>query len=201
MANRDGGREEVTHYREIEQLENRRAARLVAPGIAGGFAAHETAHFAHRSLETYREFDKERRFGRAVTGISDDDQAALVRQAIHMGATTKFNNIQVLKRSAALSSSKQHRSSEVLPNIRPRITSLFGCVLRVAALLKFELAERVAVSGFRDFRRVVVVLKLGYPTTLQMAATIYLRHSPCVPPCNRPLEALRDAAGAIFDLL
>ena len=97
VENRSARREELAHYREIERLENRRAARRTALGIGGAFAAHETAHFAHRSLETYREFDKERRFGRAVMGISDDDQAALVRQAIHMGATTKFNDIQVLE--------------------------------------------------------------------------------------------------------
>ena len=95
--NRNAQRAELAHLREVDRLTHRIEARRAALAIAGGFAAHETAHFAHRSLETYREFDKERRFGKAVMGISDADQADLVKQAIHMGATTKFNDIQVLE--------------------------------------------------------------------------------------------------------
>ncbi len=79
----------------------RRAGRREAAGVmasAGAVAAgHGIKRGAHASLETYREFDKERRFGRAVMGISDAEQAPLVDQAIHMGATTKYNDVQVLE--------------------------------------------------------------------------------------------------------
>ena len=33
----------------------------------------------------------------AVMGISDDEQAPLVKQAIHLGGTSKYNDIQVLE--------------------------------------------------------------------------------------------------------
>jgi len=69
----------------------------VAAGIMGAYAAHKTADFARTSLHTYREFDKERRYGRAVMGISDEEQEPLVKQAIHGGATSKFNDIQWLE--------------------------------------------------------------------------------------------------------
>jgi len=84
-----------------ERVQERRAARRLAVGTAiaagGAFAAHETRRGAREVLHTYREFDKERRFAKAVMGLSDDEQEPLVRQAIRMGATTKFNDIQVLE--------------------------------------------------------------------------------------------------------
>jgi hypothetical protein len=68
-----------------------------AAGIVGLMAAHEVGHATHATLETYREFDKERRFGKAVMGLTDDEQKPLVDQAIHLGSKTKFNDIQVLE--------------------------------------------------------------------------------------------------------
>ena len=65
--------------------------------IAAPIAAYKAKQFAHAVKETYREFDKERRFGKAVMGLSDAEQAPLVQQAIHMGGSTKFNDIQVLE--------------------------------------------------------------------------------------------------------
>lgn len=83
------------------RVEERRQARRVALGTAlaagGAMAAHGVTSGAKATLHTYREFDKERRFGKAVMGLTDDEQAPLVKQAIHMGATTKFNDIQVLE--------------------------------------------------------------------------------------------------------
>nr|WP_249803361.1 phage tail tape measure protein [Bradyrhizobium sp. 35] len=69
----------------------------MAAGVAGGILAHQVKHGAGNVIKTYREFDKERRFGKAVMGLSDDEQAPLVSQAIHMGAKTKYNDIQVLE--------------------------------------------------------------------------------------------------------
>ncbi|WP_284317343.1 phage tail tape measure protein, partial [Methylobacterium gnaphalii] len=84
-----------------ELLEARRQARketlgLIA-GAAGVKAAHGVGHGAHASLETYREFDRERRFGKAVMGLTDEEQEPLIKQAIHMGASTKYNDVQVLE--------------------------------------------------------------------------------------------------------
>ena len=73
------------------------SGRRAAAGIAGAYAAHKASHFAKESLETYREFDRERRFGKAVMGISDTEQAPLVKQAIHGGANSKYNDIQWLE--------------------------------------------------------------------------------------------------------
>ena len=58
--------------------------------------------FAVDVIHTFREFDKERRYGRAVMGISDEEQEPLVDQAIHGGATSKYNDIQWLEAQRAL---------------------------------------------------------------------------------------------------
>ncbi|WP_438278075.1 phage tail tape measure protein [Nitrobacter sp.] len=85
------------HARALERREGRRAAMGYIAGAAGIMAGHELKRGTREVLSTYREFDKERRFGKAVMGISNDAQAPLVAQAIHLGATTKFNDIQVLE--------------------------------------------------------------------------------------------------------
>lgn len=80
-----------------ERSARRRQMASDAVGLAGGILAHQVKHGAGEVIHTYREFDKERRFGKAVMGLTDDEQAPLVAQAIHMGAKTKFNDIQVLE--------------------------------------------------------------------------------------------------------
>lgn len=80
-----------------ERSQRRRQVASDAVGLAGGFLAHEVKRGAGEVLHTYREFDKERRFAKAVMGLTDDEQAPLVAQAIHMGAKTKFNDVQVLE--------------------------------------------------------------------------------------------------------
>jgi Phage-related minor tail protein len=79
-----------------QRRENRRIAVGTAAAAAGAFAGHELKAGTVATLHTYREFDKARRFGKAVMGLTDEQQAPLVAQAIHMGAKTKFNDIQVL---------------------------------------------------------------------------------------------------------
>lgn len=85
------------HERSQLRRENRRVALGTAAVATGAFAGHAVKAGTKATLHTYREFDKERRFGKAVMGLSDDEQKPLVDQAIHMGATTKFNDIQVLE--------------------------------------------------------------------------------------------------------
>jgi TP901 family phage tail tape measure protein len=73
------------------------AAASTVGSVAGLYVAHEAARAGHASLETYREFDKERRFQKAVMGLSDEEQKPLVEQAIRGGASTKYNDIQWLE--------------------------------------------------------------------------------------------------------
>ncbi|RXG93035.1 phage tail tape measure protein [Bradyrhizobium zhanjiangense] len=80
-----------------ERSARRREMLGTATGLAGGFLAHQVKHGAGEVIRTYREFDKERRFAKAVMGLTDDEQAPLVAQAIHMGARTKYNDVQVLE--------------------------------------------------------------------------------------------------------
>ena len=87
--------------RREEQGAQRRANRREALTTMGAFAgiavAHAVEHGATDVVEVYRDFDKERRYGKAVMGISDEEQIPLVEQAIHGGSTTKFNDIQFLE--------------------------------------------------------------------------------------------------------
>ncbi|MBR0871203.1 phage tail tape measure protein [Bradyrhizobium tropiciagri] len=80
-----------------EKSARRREAIGMAAGVAGGFVAHEVKRGAGAVVHAYREFDKERRFAKAVMGLTDEEQAPLVEQAIHMGAKTKYNDVQVLE--------------------------------------------------------------------------------------------------------
>jgi TP901 family phage tail tape measure protein len=66
-------------------------------GLPTGLASLELARGARATLSTYREFDKERRFGKAVMGLTDEQQEPLVKQAIGLGASTKYNDIKVLE--------------------------------------------------------------------------------------------------------
>ncbi len=69
----------------------------VGGAVAGALAAHSFISATEGVLEVYREFDKERRYGKVVMGITDEQQKPLVEQAIHGGATSKFNDIQWLE--------------------------------------------------------------------------------------------------------
>lgn len=67
------------------------ATLLAAPVVAGKAKA-----FAHEVKETYREFDDLRRYQKAILGLSDEEQKPLINQALHLGASTRFNDLQVL---------------------------------------------------------------------------------------------------------
>lgn len=93
FANKEVERQE----RLAARSETRRLAVGGAFGAGSAALAHGVKSGGKAVLHTYREFDRERRFGKAVMGLTDDEQKPLVDQAIHMGATTKFNDIQVLE--------------------------------------------------------------------------------------------------------
>ena len=73
-----------------------------ATGFAGLVGGYGIVNAAERTLETYRHFDSERRYGQAVMGITDEQQAPLIKQAIHGGATSKYNDIQWLEAQRTL---------------------------------------------------------------------------------------------------
>lgn len=77
--------------------EERRNGQKVLAGVAGVALGHRVKEGTKETLETYKEFDSERRFGQVVMGLTDEQQKPLVDQAIHMGATTRFNDVQVLE--------------------------------------------------------------------------------------------------------
>lgn len=64
--------------------------------IAAPVLAMEAKNFSQAVIHTYREFDNIRRYQKAILGLSDSEQKPFVDQAIHMGATTRFNDLQVL---------------------------------------------------------------------------------------------------------
>ncbi len=67
-------------------------------GAVTGFLAGHSALSAAESIgERYRHFDKERRYGAVVMNITANQQQPLIDQAIHGGATSKFNDIQWLE--------------------------------------------------------------------------------------------------------
>ncbi len=65
-----------------------------ATALIGGYGVIQGVE---KAAETYREFDKERRYAKAVMGITDEQQEPLIRQAIEGGAKSKYNDIQWLE--------------------------------------------------------------------------------------------------------
>jgi len=68
-----------------------------AAGVAAVVAAHKVKEVAAKVVETYREFDDLRRYQKAILHLSDEQQKPLIDQALKLGSTTKFNDLQVLE--------------------------------------------------------------------------------------------------------
>jgi hypothetical protein len=87
-----------------------RQGAMTAAGAAVGAAAlmaaergiDKVSELARRTAETYREYDDLVRKQRAILGIVKKTQQPLIDQAIHMGATNKFNDLQVLDAQLSL---------------------------------------------------------------------------------------------------
>lgn len=75
----------------------RRHGQQALLGVAGIGLGHKVREGTRETLHTYQEFDSERRFGGAVMDLSFDQQKELIDQAIHMGASSRFNDVQVLE--------------------------------------------------------------------------------------------------------
>ncbi len=131
--------------RRAVRRQNRQVAISGAAAAVGAWAGHEVKSGARAVAHTYREFDKERRFAKAVMGISDEEQAPLVKQAIHMGATTKFNDIQVLEAQRELAARGVKRD---------QIMGMMGPAASLGSALDLKLPDAVkqmegAIFGFK----------------------------------------------------
>ena len=78
-------------------------------GLAGMYVSHEVGHLARSVVERYGEFDRERRYGKVVMGLSDAEQEPLIRQAIRGGASTRFNDIAWLESQRELAARGYNR--------------------------------------------------------------------------------------------
>ncbi|MGY3584451.1 TP901 family phage tail tape measure protein [Bradyrhizobium sp. USDA 4341] len=133
------------HERAQTRRQNRQVAVSGAAAAVGAWAGHGVFAAARAVAHTYREFDKERRFAKAVMGISDEEQAPLVKQAIHMGATTKFNDIQVLEAQRELAARGVKRD---------QIMGMMGPAASLGSALDLKLPDAVkqmegAIFGFK----------------------------------------------------
>ncbi|MGH1591786.1 phage tail tape measure protein [Methylobacterium phyllosphaerae] len=87
----------------LDEAEKRQARRQEARDarkqIAGAgllVAGHKAAEAKADVLHTYEEFDDLIRYQGAVADLSPDEKRSRVHQAVHLGATTRFNDLQVL---------------------------------------------------------------------------------------------------------
>ncbi len=90
-------REEREAARERERLAHDNAHRSdTVAGVATLYAAHSAVHAAERVLDRYGEYDSERRYGKVVMGLTDEQQRPLIDQAIHGSANSRYNDVQWL---------------------------------------------------------------------------------------------------------
>jgi hypothetical protein len=74
----------------------------VSRAIAGGYAAAKVAQIGGNVVETYKTFDDLRRYQKAILGLTDDQQKPLIDQAIRMGGTSRYNDLQVIEAQLSL---------------------------------------------------------------------------------------------------
>jgi TP901 family phage tail tape measure protein len=79
-----------------------RAFAATASAFAAEKALEKVNHAAKASIETYKEFDDLVRYQRPIAGITPAQQKPMIDQAIHLGGSTMFNDIQVLEAQLSL---------------------------------------------------------------------------------------------------
>jgi hypothetical protein len=82
---------------KAEAAAARRQGQTALLGVGGLALGHKVREGTRETLHTYQEFDSERRFGGAVMGLTFEQQKELIEQAVHMGASSRFNDVQVLE--------------------------------------------------------------------------------------------------------
>lgn len=142
--------------------------REVAAGLAataGVYASHKVAQGGRATLHTYREFDDERRYGKAVMGITDEEQKPLVDQAIHGGATSKYNDIQWLhgQRDLAARGVKLQAILGMMPN---------AANLGMATGLDLPEAVKMMENAIFTFQKSVGTVEEAATSSKQTADTI-----------------------------
>lgn len=80
-----------------ERAENRRAALGVLAGGAGIAAAHTVKTVGKKALTSAAEFDIGVRKQRVFTDIGEEEQKALIKQALRIGQDTPYTNLDVVK--------------------------------------------------------------------------------------------------------
>ncbi len=74
----------------------------VASVAAASKTVEGVKELARKTAETFREYDDLVRYQRAILGIDQKTQKPLIDQAIHLGGSTKFNDLQVLEAQLGL---------------------------------------------------------------------------------------------------
>lgn len=69
----------------------------VGGALAGGYVASKIAGVSRDVLTTYRKFDDLVRYQRAILGLTPEEQKPFIDQAIHAGASTRYNDLQVIE--------------------------------------------------------------------------------------------------------
>ena len=87
--------------RKQEAAARRRAGRREALGtmgaMAGMYAGHKVKSTFNEMVDVGRDFDKERRFTKAIMSETDEGMRPFVNQAIHLAGQSRYNDIQVME--------------------------------------------------------------------------------------------------------
>lgn len=148
-----------------QQWAKRREVATNVASAAGVYASHKVAQGGRATLHTYREFDDERRYGKAVMGITDEQQRPLVDQAIHGGATSKYNDIQWLhgQRDLAARGVKLQAILGMMPN---------AANLGMATGLDLPEAVKMMENAIFTFQKSVGTVEDAAKSSQQTADTI-----------------------------
>lgn len=74
----------------------------VGGALVGGYAASKLAQIGGSVVETYQKFDDLVRYQRAILGMSAEQQKPFIDQAIGVGGSTRYNDLQVIEAQLSL---------------------------------------------------------------------------------------------------
>ena len=158
--------------------EDRRAGRIhalrTAGGMAGVAAAHRAARFARTGFQNYREFDLERRTGKAIMGLTDAGQEPLIQQAIRGNIESQYTLTQWLQTQRELAA--RGLTKEQVMGIAPVASTLGQALGTTDHPVEMPQAARsieAAVFGFkRDYSTTAKAVAAATRTAdLQVAAS------------------------------
>jgi hypothetical protein len=153
-----------------------RQGAMTAAGAAVGAAAliaaergiDKVSELARRTAETYKEYDDLVRYQRAILGIDKKTQQPLIDQAIHMGATTKFNDLQVL--DAQLSLAQRGIKTDLIQPIT-KFAADFGQAMGIDLPTSAKVLESALFSTGQNMETAADALKNGQRVTDLMVKT------------------------------